>query len=321
MIVAEGQKLDANDIEGHETIDVENAELLSVLPLVEWEDRYFYVETGDPQCVGLPPGAWEIIGSFAAAQLDHYIYAAHTLGDSTAITVGDSIISIEIPYTAFAISAHSTTPSVWYMSPADSGYSVDNIAPGVPDSLSVTYNTGSGNYLTWAPCSDEDFQYYRIYRSFDSDPSLTQADSLAHLTILTEWYDSDYDGWNVYYTVTAIDHAGNESCPSTDSIPTAITGQIIPNKLALYQNVPNPFNPSTVIRFDIPAARTLVTLEIFDVSGQLIHTLINGEVASGRKSAIWNGKDSQGNPVSSGVYFYRLKAGSKVLTKKMVLLK
>jgi hypothetical protein len=89
---------------------------------------------------------------------------------------------------------------------------------------------------------------------------------------------------------------------------------------ALHQNHPNPFNPTTTIAFSLPE-QLHACLIIYDLGGRRIRTLVNGVQSEGVKQAVWDGKDSAGNPVSSGVYFYRLKAGGKVLTKKMVLLK
>jgi hypothetical protein len=91
--------------------------------------------------------------------------------------------------------------------------------------------------------------------------------------------------------------------------------------IVLFQNVPNPFGPSTVIRYDLPSDGAVVTLKIFDVAGRLVRTLIDGEIASGFKTAIWDGTDARGRDVSTGVYFYRLESRSFSRTKKMLLVK
>lgn len=90
--------------------------------------------------------------------------------------------------------------------------------------------------------------------------------------------------------------------------------------MTLYQNHPNPFNPSTVIRYYL-SERCLARLEIFDVSGKRIIGLVNTYKDKGTHLAEWNGKDSHGNSVVSGIYFCRLKAGSFTETKKIVLLR
>jgi Tol biopolymer transport system component len=90
--------------------------------------------------------------------------------------------------------------------------------------------------------------------------------------------------------------------------------------LALQQNLPNPFNPSTRIGFDVPA-RCLATLAIYDVRGMLVRTLVQGELEGGTHQASWDGLDSQGRPASSGLYFYRLTAGGESVSRKLVLMR
>lgn len=90
--------------------------------------------------------------------------------------------------------------------------------------------------------------------------------------------------------------------------------------LHLYQNVPNPFNPSTKIAWSIEA-RARVTIEIFDAAGRKVAVLVDGVRDAGEGSAVWNGTGLDGKQVSSGVYFYRLATGKRALTRKMVLLR
>jgi hypothetical protein len=90
--------------------------------------------------------------------------------------------------------------------------------------------------------------------------------------------------------------------------------------LTLYQNMPNPFNPATTIRYYLPAAAHVV-VEIFDVSGRRVACPVNRRQDGGHHSVEWNGIDDAGMPVSSGVYFYRLIAGRQTLSRKMVLLR
>jgi hypothetical protein len=88
----------------------------------------------------------------------------------------------------------------------------------------------------------------------------------------------------------------------------------------LYQNVPNPFNPTTTIRFDL-AAEAHVELRIYDVAGRLVRTLANQPMGRNLNAIVWDGLDLAGLPVPSGVYFYRLKAGDFTDTRKMVVLR
>jgi flagellar hook assembly protein FlgD len=90
--------------------------------------------------------------------------------------------------------------------------------------------------------------------------------------------------------------------------------------LALHPNRPNPFNPETLIRFDLPTAQT-VSLDIFNALGQKVRTLVQGRIAGGIHNVRWDSRDERGQAVATGPYFYRLSAGSSVQTQRMMLVK
>jgi len=94
-----------------------------------------------------------------------------------------------------------------------------------------------------------------------------------------------------------------------------------PMTFALHQNMPNPFNPTTSIRFDVPPEGGVVTLRIYDVSGRAVRTLVNGAQAPGRNTVMWDGLNDAGVPVATGVYFYRLAGPGFSRTRKMMLVK
>lgn len=94
----------------------------------------------------------------------------------------------------------------------------------------------------------------------------------------------------------------------------------LPLVLALGEAFPNPFNPSTTIRFSIPG-ETPVRLEIYGLDGRRIAVLVDEVLAGGSHEAIWLGRDEGGQPVASGVYFSRLLAGSHSLVRKLTLMK
>lgn len=98
---------------------------------------------------------------------------------------------------------------------------------------------------------------------------------------------------------------------SDASLPAAVT---------LSQNYPNPFNPGTTIEYTVPT-RSSVQLDLFNILGQNVRTLVDESKPAGEYKAFWNGRDNRGQPVSTGVYLYRLRVGNAVLTKKMLLLK
>lgn len=287
------------------------ARLPADLPLIEWEGRFFVRSSPRLLAGGFPPGTWEVVTSFPGVQQDQYIHTASTAADSSGSGV---------PYFVYVVTAHTPTPSVWYASPPDSGYSVDNLLPTVPQEFTVSYFTGGGNRLTWQPSSDPDFQLFRIYRS--TDPNFTPAPGdLVHSTSANGWFDPDFDGWNVYYKVSAVDDTGNESAPASPATATGVKDLVIPARFALHQNVPNPFNPTTLIRYDVPIGGGRVTLMIYDATGRLTRTLVDRTETPGQKRVEWNGRNASGQQVATGVYFCRLKAPGFERTRKMVLLR
>jgi hypothetical protein len=98
------------------------------------------------------------------------------------------------------------------------------------------------------------------------------------------------------------------------------TDENIPLATELYQNYPNPFNPETVIRFD-NSAESSVKLTVYNSLGQNVRTLANGKLNAGRYSFVWDGKDFKGASLSSGLYYYRIEAGSYTKSHKMMLFK
>ncbi len=109
-----------------------------------------------------------------------------------------------------------------------------------------------------------------------------------------------------------------------DSIPEGIQqlpdGGELPRVFTLSQNYPNPFNPVTSIEYTVPKSAE-VSLKVYNVLGQEVKTLVDLRQNAGRYRATWNGEDSHGQKVSSGIYFYQLKAGDVSLVRRMILLK
>jgi hypothetical protein len=127
--------------------------------------------------------------------------------------------------------------------------------------------------------------------------------------------DEDLKPGTTYrYRVEVMDEEGRRVLFETEAISTPAA------ELSLYQNHPNPFNPSTTIQFVLPE-NGHANLSIFDARGKLVVSLVDQVLSQGLREFKWDGKDARGNTMSSGVYFYRLKAGNSVLTRKMVLIK
>jgi hypothetical protein len=105
-------------------------------------------------------------------------------------------------------------------------------------------------------------------------------------------------------------------------VGTAIgADDVLAPSISLEQNVPNPFNPRTMIRFDVPAPGAPASLRIYDVTGREVAVLVDGETVAGTRTVWWNGTSRGGRPVASGVYFYRLTAGRETLTRKLLLVR
>ncbi len=109
---------------------------------------------------------------------------------------------------------------------------------------------------------------------------------------------------------------------SSEDPPTAVRGdsESRPTGFTLSQNFPNPFNPTTTIAFTL-RRRSPVTLQVFNLAGQLVAKLLDAQVGEGRHSVAWNSNDEAGIAVASGVYLYRLQVGSLRLTKRLTLIR
>ncbi len=126
---------------------------------------------------------------------------------------------------------------------------------------------------------------------------------------LFAWVDARANGLSIYASQTLYDptDVGNEHTTT-------------PSVFDLGQNYPNPFNPVTTIRFSLPQSERVV-LEIFNLMGQKVRTLVDNTLAAGNHLVTWDGTDGSGHKVASGIYLYRMKSGDNIRTRKMTLLK
>ena len=105
------------------------------------------------------------------------------------------------------------------------------------------------------------------------------------------------------------------------SSEVSISENVIQQSEASLTIYPNPFNPETTISFSVTQTSSFVTLDILNIKGQKVKTLVNDKLETGKHTAVWNGTDENNKPVSSGIYFYKLKSGKFSETKKCILLK
>lgn len=258
-----------------------------------------------------PPGDWDSLTAVPAYAEDVYFAVVPTLKDST--------VEEGMYFTSFYIRAWTDTPGVYFDSEPDSGYSLDNLVPHIPTGILVAYNSGGRNELTWDESPDADFKHFKIYRG--TTPDFTPSpEALVHVTSDTEWSDDVSEGWQYHYKITAVDFSGNESDPGSPETVSTVDKPEIPETFFLYQNIPNPFNPSTVVCYGVPEGGGKVTIRIYDVGGRLVRTLIDGIETAGRKIVIWDGRDDLARRVASGVYFCHMRAPGFERARKMVLL-
>ncbi len=143
---------------------------------------------------------------------------------------------------------------------------------------------------------------------------------------LTVTFDSTDTPDGVYEGYLLID----SDDPNTPQVVVPVTltvatgtaaGDGMPNRYALGDASPNPFNPSTKISFAVPTGGSQVSLAIFDLQGRHVKTLVSGSLNGGQHSVTWNGDDTDGRRVASGLYFYRLAGKNFSETRKMALVK
>jgi hypothetical protein len=191
---------------------------------------------------------------------------------------------------------------------------------GISSTVDVAITSFEAEYrddavvLRWLITATEPFDGLNIYRAEGESEELFRINDEPVPVGSDEYRDATaIPGKSYSYQLGALAAEGE-----VRSIVVSLT--LPPKPLTLYQNFPNPFNPSTSIAFFLPE-RQHVRLTVYDVEGKKVRTLFDGTREIGKHTLLWNGANNQGNPVGSGVYYYRLEVGKKVLTKKMVILR
>jgi hypothetical protein len=258
---------------------------------------------------------WDYIDTVPARGDGVYQFIAPTLCDSTD-TGG-------ICWSVFFISAMTPDPLVFFDSAVDSGYSVDNLAPPAPGAFQVAYDH-LGNTLSWDESPAPDLRSYLVYRGVTAEFEPNEGSLVASVTA-TGWFDEaaglEGNPFEVFYRIAAQDSAGNASEPVQAGDISGVGDSSLPTRFALHGNVPNPFNPMTTIKYELPVG-TRVSLRVFDISGRLIAVLKNGVFeTAGRHEVVWRGRDQADRQVAAGVYFYRLEGGTFSQTRRMMLVK
>jgi len=193
-----------------------------------------------------------------------------------------------------------------------------------PDSASA--GNGTRPELTWAEAIDPDpfdAVYYQVIVATDSLLEEIVHESVSHVESFVPEFDLQNDT-RYYWQITAIDE---DSLITNSNIWTFDVGYVaidqyaqVPTEFMLDQNFPNPFNPSTTIRYGLPEESN-VSLVIYDVRGQVVQTIASDHQSAGWHNVVWNGQTAEGKTISTGIYFARLVAGEYSQVIKMLYLK
>lgn len=251
---------------------------------------------------------WEWVGNQSAIYSPRYSFAASTRSDSTSQGSADHF---------FQVLAHTWNNFVFWTSNVVSGRSLDNLAPAAPLYLTAQ-RVGADVHLRWNGVAARDLRDYAVYRSTSTGVTPVPGNFLAFASD-TLLVDSNAPTVSFYYIVTAVDVHENQSAPSNETAaPTAIGNTPSLTSLTVNQNHPNPFTATTEWNIGLPAA-SKVDIDVFDVTGRRVRAQALASRQPGWAQVAFDGRDDRGNPLASGVYFYRITAAGQTVTRKMVI--
>ena len=255
---------------------------------------------------------WEYVTTVEAARLPAY--------SATIPSYGNLVNGIG-PMTEVMVLARGCCGPTFDSLPA-SGISTDDLAPSAPLARSATPVDATVE-IAWSPAPEPtpDLREYLVYRGASADFPIS-AGVLVGASSDTTITEPDPGSGTWYYRVTAVDVNDNESVPSNGVVLERLTGVDGPSvaRTRLVGNQPNPFNPTTELRFEL-ARSSDVRLEVFDTRGRRVVTLLATSMEAGAHTLRWDGRADDGSPISSGTYFARLLTADGVHTHKMVLAK
>jgi hypothetical protein len=263
--------------------------------------------------------------------------------DQSSITGGVVNTSETIEHIGFTFSSWSpggSTSAAQQFTPSDNTTYTANFSakPEAPTNVQAGGNVNENVHVTWTDNANSNVGSYQISRRLKDEPSPTHVATVS--SGVQTWTDSAYivtgtesDHFVEYYVYAVYTPTGSLSDAGTSVVwasesmgiplkPVVNAGDI-PSKFSL-GNYPNPFNPSTTIRYDLPKDAG-VKMDIYDVMGRKVRTLMDGSRSAGSYSVVWNSRDDHGRDVASGVYLYRFVAsptnGDKPFTQsgKLVL--
>jgi len=237
-------------------------------------------------------------------------------------TVPSGTVNLMKPNSATSLRSFNYNGSTW-SSVTTTDYEMRAIIDD-PNALPVELSTftalsvNSGVELKWSTATEVNNYGFEVERKSNStweDIAFISGYGNSNSPKQYSYTDNNLNGGSSFqYRLKQIDNDGQFEYSNIIEVTA------VPSKFELSQNYPNPFNPSTTIKYYTPK-NSFVTLKIYDMLGREIATLVNEQITPGYHEVNWNGHDSKGEAVSSGVYIYRLTAGNFTQTKKMNLLK
>ena len=235
-----------------------------------------------------------------------------TITFSTVISAGSSNLTFDTPLEFF-----SPTAVQWI-----NGTFTDLNTNPLPVELSSFTASGNQNAvnLKWQTATEVNNYGFEVERKVHTSTSLSviawekvgfvNGNGNSNTPIEYSFVDKNLIGGSKFlYRLKQIDNDGQFEYSD------AVEVELVPKEFALYQNYPNPFNPTTKINYSVPFD-SKVTISIYSITGELVTELVNDNVEAGSYSANFNGIN-----LASGIYFYRMAAGSFVKTYKMILMK
>ena len=193
----------------------------------------------------------------------------------------------------------------------------ENGSEGLPTSVEFVWNSSLD------PDPLDQVNYQLVYAlDWEDSSSFNYSELIQDTSIVMELVDNMEYQWKVL----AIDNDGfivgsDNDTPNSLVVGTlSIESENIPSTFTLHQNYPNPFNPITTVRYELPED-SFTNITVYDMLGNVVANLVNTNQSPGYKSIQWNATNNQGEPVSAGVYIYKIQAGDYVDTKKMIVLK
>ena len=250
-----------------------------------------------------------------------YAYVADGYEGLRVIDISDPTSPLEVGYydTGDHASGVYVSGSYAYIADGDDGLRIIDISdPTTPSEVGYydTWGNAWGVYVSGS--------YAYVADGYEGLRVIDISDPTSPLEV--GYYDTGGHAFGVYvlgsYAYVADSDDGLHILRFIGAEPLEVRGfeTVLPEEYALYQNRPNPFNPVTVIGYDLPEGAE-VRLEIYNLLGQRVRSLVNGWQGAGCYKVVWDGRDDEGEEVSAGIYLYRLEAGKLSKARKMVLVK